>query len=377
MTLNNKLRIAMLGQKNLDRSGGIEVVVTELSTRMVKLGHNDVSYNRRGHHESGKEFDSDIKDNYQGVKIKAVPTIDKKGLAAMTSSFFAALYCAFGKYDIVHFHAEGPCAMLWIPKLFGKKCIVTVHGLDHRRAKWKNGFGSKYILFGEKVAVKYADEIIVLSKGVQDYFKNTYNRETVFIPNGVNKPEIKEASLIKQKYKLEKDSYILYLGRIVPEKGLRYLIKAFKDVRTDKKLVIAGGASDTDSFFNEMRELAKDDQRIVFTGFVQGQVLEELYSNAYVYTLPSDLEGMPLSLLEGMSYGNCCLTSDIAECTEVVSDRAVIFRKSDINELREKLQYLVDNSDIADKYKSIASDYICEKYNWDEIVEKTVELYRV
>jgi len=155
------------------------------------------------------------------------------------------------------------------------------------------------------------------------------------------------------------------------------LIKAFKDVRTDKKLVIAGGASDTDSFFNEMRELAKDDQRIVFTGFVQGQVLEELYSNAYVYTLPSDLEGMPLSLLEGMSYGNCCLTSDIAECTEVVSDRAVIFRKSDINELREKLQYLVDNSDIADKYKSIASDYICEKYNWDEIVEKTVELYRV
>lgn len=128
MTSNNKLRIAMLGQKNLDRSGGIEVVVTELSTRMVKLGHDVVCYNRRGHHVSGKEFDSDIKDNYQGVKIKTVPTIDKKGLAAMTSSFFAALYCAFGKYDIVHFHAEGPCAMLWIPKLFGKKCIATVHG---------------------------------------------------------------------------------------------------------------------------------------------------------------------------------------------------------------------------------------------------------
>ncbi|WP_318264402.1 glycosyltransferase family 4 protein [Amedibacterium intestinale] len=102
--------------------------MTELSTRMVKLGHDVVCYNRRGHHVSGKEFDSDIKDNYQGVKIKTVPTIDKKGLAAMTSSFFAALYCAFGKYDIVHFHAEGPCAMLWISKLFGKKCIVTVHG---------------------------------------------------------------------------------------------------------------------------------------------------------------------------------------------------------------------------------------------------------
>lgn len=375
--LKRKLKIAMLGQKNLDRSGGVEVVVTELSTRMVKIGHEVTCYNRRGHHVSGKEFDSCIKDNFQGVSVKTVPTIDKKGLAAMTSSFFAAIYCAFGKYDVVHFHAEGPCAMLWIPKLFGKRCVASIHGLDHRRAKWLNGFGSKYILFGEKVAVKYADEIIVLSKGVQDYFKETYNRETVFIPNGVNKPEIKEVELIQQKYNLEKHSYILYLGRLVPEKGLRYLIPAFKQVKTDKKLVIAGGASDTDDFFTEMKELAKGDDRILFTGFVQGQALEELYSNAYVYTLPSDLEGMPLSLLEGMSYGNCCLTSDIAECAEVVGDKAVTFKKSDINELRVKLQYLCDNKDIVEKYKNEASNYICSKYNWDEIVEKTMELYGV
>ncbi|MEO3135269.1 glycosyltransferase family 4 protein [Turicibacter sanguinis] len=374
--IKGNLNIAMLGHKRIpSREGGIEIVVEELSTRIFQKGHNVTCYNRKGHHVSGKEFDSDIKDNYQGVKIKTVPTIDKKGLAAMTSSFFAALYCAFGKYDVVHFHAEGPCAMLWIPKLFGKKCIASVHGLDHFREKWRSGFGSKYILFGEKVAVKYADEIIVLSKGVQDYFMDTYNRKTVFIPNGVNKPELKEIDLIRQKYNLEKDSYILYLGRLVPEKGLRYLIKAFKDVKTDKKLVIAGGASDTDSFFNEMKELAKGDDRIIFTGFVQGQTLEELYSNVYVYTLPSDLEGMPLSLLEGMSYGNCCLTSDIAECTEVVTDKAVIFKKSDVNELREKLQYLCDNSDVVEKYKSEASDYICSKYNWDEIVDRTLNLY--
>ena len=171
--------------------------------------------------------------------------------------------------------------------------------------------------------MKYADEIIVLSKGAQKYFMETYGRETHFIPNGVNRPEVREAKLITDHFGLEKDSYILFLGRLVPEKGIRYLVEAFKNVKTDKKLVIAGGSSDTDSFMEELKELAKGDDRILFTGFVQGAMLDELYSNAYVYTLPSDLEGMPLSLLEAMSYGNCCLVSDIPECAEVVEDKEV------------------------------------------------------
>ena len=173
----------------------------------------------------------------------------------------------------------------------------------------------------KKNAAKYADEVIVLSKEAQDYFKETYGRETHFIPNGVNRPQIREASLITDKFGLKKDSYILFLGRLVPEKGIRYLVEAFKNVKTDKKLVIAGGSSDTDSFTEELKELAKGDDRILFTGFVQGAMLGELYSNAYIYTLPSDLEGMPLSLLEAMSYGNCCLVSDIPECAEVVEDK--------------------------------------------------------
>ena len=179
-------------------------------------------------------------------------------------------------------------------------------------------------MLGEKCAVRFADEIIVLSEGVQEYFLDTYGRETRFIPNGVNRPIIRNAEIIKNKFGLEKDSYILFLGRLVPEKGLRYLIKAFKQVDTEKKLVIAGGSSDTDEFTKELKELARDDSRIIFTGFVQGKELDELYSNAYVYTLPSDLEGMPLSLLEAMSYGNCCLVSDIDECASVVEDKAIM-----------------------------------------------------
>lgn len=374
--MNKKLNIAMLGHKRIpSREGGIEIVVEELSTRMVKLGHQVTCFNRKGHHVSGATFDGIQLFEYQGVKLKQVWTLDKKGIAAMTSSFSAAIKVAFGKYDVVHFHAEGSCAMLWIPKLFGKRCIATVHGLDWQREKWKNGFGSKYIKLGEKVAAKYADEIVVLSKGVQDYFRKTYGRETVFIPNGVSRPDIYEPERIKEKYGLDKDSYILYLGRLVPEKGVHYLIEAFKDIQTDKKLVIAGGASDTDDYMEKLKKLAAGDERVIFTGFIQGRLLEELYSNAYIYVLPSELEGMPLSLLEAMSYGNCCVVSDIAECVEVVEDKAVVFQKKNIEQLKEKLQELCDYPEQVKRYKDSASDFICQKYNWDDVVDKTIALY--
>lgn len=364
----------MFGQKRLSREGGIEIVVKELCTRMAKNGYTVTCYNRSGHHVSGAEYDK--KTEYEGINQKCVPTIEKKGLAAVSSSFFAALYSAFGKYNVVHIHAEGPAFFSWLPKLLGKRVIVTVHGLDWQREKWKLGFGSKFIKQGEKNAVKYADEIIVLSTGVHDYFRNQYGRETRFIPNGVNRPEIRKAELITDKFGLTKDSYILFLGRLVPEKGIRYLVEAFKNVKTEKKLVIAGGSSDTDSFMKELKELAKDDKRIIFTGFVQGQMLEELYSNAYIYTLPSDLEGMPLSLLEAMSYGNCCLVSDIQECTEVVEDKALIFKKSNVQDLQNKLQEACDRAEKIMELKQQAADYICKKYNWDDVVEETLKLYK-
>ena len=372
--MEKKLRVAMFGQKRLSREGGIEIVVKELCTRMARDGCQVTCYNRSGHHVSGAEYDEKIE--YEGIRQKSVLTIEKKGLAAVSSSAFAALYSALGKYDVIHIHAEGPAFFAWLPKMFGKRVVVTVHGIDWQREKWKSGFGSKFIRQGEKNAVKYADEIIVLSKGVQDYFKKVYGRETNFIPNGVNRPKLRAAEQISEKFGLSKDSYILFLGRLVPEKGIRYLIEAFKQVKTDKKLVIAGGSSDTDSFERELKDLAKNDERIIFTGFVQGSLLDELYSNAYIYTLPSDLEGMPLSLLEAMSYGNCCLVSDIPECAEVVEDKALIFQKSNVEDLQEKLQDACDHPEMVMEMKKQAADFICKKYNWDEVVKETMKLYR-
>ena len=367
------MKIAMLGHKHIpSREGGIEVVVEELSSRMVKLGYSVTCFNRKGKHVSGGTIEK-LKE-YKGVKIKEVLTIERKGLAAMTSSFFATLSASLSNYNIIHIHAEGPAFFSFIPHLLHKKVVVTIHGLDWDRAKW-SGFAKWYIKQGEKNAVKYANEIIVLSQGVKEYFLKEYGRETKFIPNGVNKPEIKEPDEIK-KWGLEKDNYVLYLGRIVPEKGEHYLVEAWKKIESDKKLVIAGGISDTAGYGKELKELAAGDDRIIFTGFVQGKVLEELYSNAYIYCLPSDLEGMPLSLLEAMSYGNCCLVSDIDECKEVVEDKGVTFQRGNVDGLREKLEWLLGDKEAVEKYKNEAAEFICSKYNWDEVVEKTMRVYQ-
>ncbi len=372
------MKIAMIGQKRIpSREGGVEIVVEELSKRMVECGHEVTCYNRTGHHISGEEFDVKFNDNkYNGIRLKKVLTVNSKGLAAMTSSLSASLCVLFGDYDIVHYHAEGPCAMMWLPKLFGKKCVATIHGLDHQRAKWGK-FAQKYILFGEKMAVKYADEIIVLSKGVQSYFKEKYNRNTVFISNGVNEPQVLSEEEILKRWGLKKNSYVLFLGRIVPEKGIHYLINAFEKVNTQKKLVIAGGHSDSKEYFNSIRELAKKDDRIIFTGFVQGDELQELYSNSYIYCLPSDLEGMPISLLEAMSYGNCCLVSNIDEMIEVIEGEqyGVCFEKSNVDDLANKLNCLLSDDSIVKKYRERAKDYILKKYSWDEVTKQTISLY--
>ena len=370
------MKIAMIGHKRIpSREGGIEIVVGELSKRMAALGHDVTAYNRKSKHIAGNEFDTakGLKE-YENVHLKWVRTPDSSKLNAIVYSFFATLNAVFKGYDVIHFHAEGPSAMVPLAKLFKKKCVVTIHGLDWQRSKW-GGFATKFLKYGEKCAAKYADEIIVLSKNVQDYFKDTYNRDTVFIPNGINQPDIEEADIIKEKYKLKKDGYILYLGRLVPEKGAHYLINAYKKSNISIPLVIAGGASHTSDYEEELHRLAEGNKNIIFTGFVQGKELDELYSNALVYVLPSDLEGMPISLLEAMSYGNACLTSDIPECTEVCEDRAVYFKAGDENDLKDKLEALVNSPDKIKKLKDEAKDFILNKYNWDEVCEKTLFLY--
>lgn len=374
------MRIAFVGHKRIpSREGGIEIVVDELATRMVARGHQVVAYNRSGHNVAGSEFDGVANGHgkrfsYHGVDVVSVPTIEGKGIAALSSSFFATLRAIVTRPDVIHYHAEGPCVMLRLAHWAGIRTVATIHGLDWRRAKWGK-FASTYLKLGERTAATCADEVIVLSRNMQEYFRNTYGRDTRFIPNGITSKEIVPADRINASFGLGKDGYFLFLGRIVPEKGVHYLIEAFHRVHTDKKLVIAGGSSDSSDYQQRIQTMAESDPRIVLTGFVQGRVLQELFSNAYAYVMPSDLEGMPMSLLEAMAYGNCCLTSDIPECTEVVEDKALTFSHGSVDDLAGTLQQMTDDPAMVARYRREAAGFITGKYSWDRVVDQTLALY--
>jgi glycosyltransferase involved in cell wall biosynthesis len=369
------MKIAMIGHKRIpSREGGVEIVVEELAVRMAAAGHSVTAYNRAGEHVSGAEHGTGEKQkSYKGVRLINVPTFRNKSLNALVYSFFATAHALFSGYDVIHYHAEGPSAMLWIPKLFGRRAVSTVHGLDWQRGKW-GGFASRYLKFGEKVLARRADEVIVLSENVQHYFREAYRRETVFIPNGVNRPEKLPPRLITEKYGLRGGDYILFLARLVPEKGLHYLLEAFRDTDTGLKLVIAGGGSHSDSYVAEVTELAGRDPRVIMTGFVQGDTLTELYSNCALYVLPSDVEGMPLTLLEAMSFGCRCLTSDIPENISVTGQFAASFQKSDIAHLAEKLRAL-GAGELPFPPPEEITEYVLGRFNWDDVARRTLEVY--
>ena len=374
------MKIAMIGHKVIpSQRGGIENVLTSLCPLLAELGAEITVYNRSSDKIEDNYLHEVRNGFYKGVRLKTAPTIKLRGISAMIASYTAALRASFSNADIVHFHAEGPCAALWIPKLFGKKCVATVHGLDWQREKWKRGPASKYIKTGEKVMAKYADKIIVLSESARTYFKDTYKRDTVLIPNGIDRPKHTAADKITKLFGLKKDEYICVVSRLTPEKGIHYIIDAQNSVKPDKKLVIAGDTGDSDSadsYTALLRKKAKDNPNIIFTGFISGDVLREIYSNTYAVCLPSDIEGMSLSLLEALAYGNALLCSDIPENTSVAKNHALYFKKSDTNDLAKKLKLLCSDSDFAKKLKKGADDFILSKYSRKDVALSHFKLYK-
>ena len=371
------MKVAMIGHKVVpSRRGGIESVLTNLCPIMAEMGVDVTCYNRSSDKVENEYVGTVVNNEYCGVKIKKAWTLSGKGVSAMIASFTAAISAAFGKYDIVHFHAEGPCAAMWIPKIFGKRCVATVHGLDWQREKWSGSFASKYIKFGEKVMVKCADEIIVLSESAKTYFKEAYNRETVLINNGIDKPTIKQAEKITELYGLSKGDYICTVSRLTAEKGIHYLIDAYNNIKTDKKLVIAGDTSDTNEYVASLKQMASGNPNIIFTGFISGDLLKEIYSNAYIVAVPSDIEGMSLSLLEALAYGNAVLCSDIPENTLVTEDKAIHFKKSNVVDLQNKLQNMCDDNLCVENIKRGVDDFILGKYNWNDVAVATHNLYK-
>lgn len=362
------MKIAMIGQKGIpSRAGGVEIHVEEISARLVELGHGVTVYCR-------KSYCKDRPKMYRGIKLKYIPSISTKHLDAIIYSFIATLHALLENYDIYHYHALGPSTVSWIPRLFGKKVVCTVHGLDWQRQKWGK-FASKYLKFGEYASCRFSNELVSVSETLAKYFKKKYNKDPFYIPNGINIPQKKPANIITYKYGLQKEEYILFLARLVPEKGAHYLIEAFKNINTNKKLVIAGGSSHSDDYVKSLHDLAGGSEKIIFTDFVEGDLLNELFSNAFLYILPSDVEGMPISLLEAMSYGLVCLVSDIDENLSVIKEYGFSFKRGDVKDIEKRLTLLLSDSLSFEEKKKVISKYIVSDFDWARVTMQLEEVY--
>lgn len=362
------MKIAMIGQKGIPAtSGGVEKHVEEMAIRLVEQGHEVTVYCRSTYMKQNLK-------EYKGVKLITINTIDCKSLDAIIYTFKATIHAVFKGYDVYHYHALGPASLSFIPKIFGKKVVVTVHGLDWKREKWGN-FAQSYLKFGEFVTGHFADKIVSVSKNLSEYFIEKYKRNeenVVYIPNGVNIQCNRESNEIK-KYGLGHDDYILFLARLVPEKGAHYLIAAYNNLNTDKKLVIAGGSSFTEDYVKQLQGLAGDNKSIIFTGNVGGNLLAELYCNCALYVLPSDIEGMPLTLLEALSYGKKVLVSDIKENLQVIEgiDNCYSFRRADVFDLTTKINSIILEAKVYDPKDTI--NIIEEQYSWGKVVTQYLD----
>ena len=360
------MRIAMIGQKGMpSRAGGIEVHVEEIGSRLAAMGHDLLIYAR-------SDYCSALLENYKGMRIIHINNLNTKHFDTITYTAASTLHALKSGAEIIHFHALGPSLFAFLPRLFGRKVICTVHGLDWKREKW--GRVTKLILkLGEHIGVRYAHRAISVSETLLPYFEEKYHKVPVYIPNGVYVKPKPSADILFKSFGLDENSYILFLSRIVPEKGLHFLIEAYRGLKTDKKLVIAGGSSHSDPYLRSVMRQAEGATNIVFTGFVEGEVLEALFSHAYLYVLPSTIEGLPISLLEAMSYGTLCLTSDIDENRTVLRDYGFTFRNRDVEDLRSRLAQLLASRDGYDSQKTI--EYIRERFTWDYVATQTAFVY--
>lgn len=333
-----KRKIAVIGSKGIpSHTSGLEIYVEKLCTAMSD--DFDITVFCR------KRYCDEVLKEYNGVKVSHIPSINTKHLDAITYTVVATIVAMIKGYDIFWFHALGPAVTMGFPHIFKRRIVSTVHGLDWKREKFGR-LASAVLKFGEKCISKYADEIIVLNRFDKEYFKKKWNRDCTLIHNGVEEPVFKEANIIKR-YGLDCKNYILFMSRIVPEKGLHTLIEAFKKADIDKKLVIAGKGVHTSDYEERIHKLAGGDERIIFTGVVDGDEKAELYTNTYAYVLPSTIEGQSIGLLEAMSYGLTCIVSDIPENVDVLGEAGIRFKVEDVGSLQEELQKICKKDDIS------------------------------
>jgi glycosyltransferase involved in cell wall biosynthesis len=303
--------------------------------------------------------------------VRRLPTIRSKHLETFIHSLLSTLHAMASNSDIVHYHCLGPALFSFLPRLVGKKTVVTVQGLDWQRSKW-GPCAARILRWGETAAVTMPDATMVVSQTLRQHFRDHHGRETIYVPNGaaIAPPRVPPQPL---QWDLLRDNYVLFLGRFSPEKNCHLLIDAFEKVETDMKLVLAGGSSHSDYYVETLRRHESD--RIRFLPWVSGSSLEDLLSNAALFVLPSELEGLSLALLDAMAAGVCVLTSDIPENKELVEGAGFTFERGNSADLQRMLDVLVHNPEMRRQAADRQRLRVRGEYQWAEVARSIEATY--
>ncbi len=361
---NARLRVAFIGGRGVaSKYSGIESYYEEVGRRLAGMGHEVTVYCRNYFTPAGADP--------QGMRLLRLPTIRSKHFETVVHTVLSTVHAMTQGYDVVHYHALGPALFSLIPRLAGMKTMVTVQGLDWQRRKW-GWIASSVLRWGEKASVHLPNHTMVVSKELQRRYRELHGKEAAYVPNGGLLRERKTPRRILE-WGLMPGQYVLFLGRFSPEKGCHVLVQAFEQLNTDVKLVMAGASSYCDDYSQELRQHASD--RILMLDSVFGEILEELLTNAMLFVLPSDLEGLSLALLDAMGAGLCVVTSDVPENREVVDGAGFTFERGNAHDLAERLRFLIANPAVREAAGEAARRRIEERYQWQSIAEEIERVY--
>lgn len=360
-----KMKIAVMGIRGIPANyGGFETLAEELAPRLVKKGHEVTVYGRANIIKYNKKM-------YKGVKIKILPTISHKYFDTVFHTFLCTIHSLFERYDVILICNAANSIFSILPRLTGTKVVVNVDGIERRRKKW-NWFGKLWYFFGELFSVVFPNKIISDAKVIQQYYKRKYRRNSVFIPYGAHTGKVSTTNVLNR-FGLEPNGYFLYVSRLEPENNAHIVIKAFEEVKSDKKLVIVGDAPYAQDYIHSLKKTK--DKRILFTGFIFGKGYREFQSHAYCYIHATEVGGTHPALIEAMGFGNCVIANGTPENREVLSGTGLIYRKNNVEDLRKKMQFVVENPKILGEYITKAKRRIQQKYSWEFVKEEYERLF--
>jgi glycosyltransferase involved in cell wall biosynthesis len=364
MAPHRPLNIAFIGARGVAGTySGIETYYEELGSRLAARGHTVTAYCRT-------HF-TPAMDTYRGIRVRRLPALRSKHLETLSHSVLATLDTLLQDYDIVQYHAIGSAPLALIPRLGGKKTIVSVRGLDWQRGKWGR-VARMALKCGEWASARIPHATVVVSRTLETHYRERHNCRVECIPNAVIPAVPAKTSRIRD-FGLEKHNFVLYAGRISPEKGVDVLLEAMRPFQGRIKLALAGGSSYSDGYIERVRAMAWDG--VEFLGSVDRETMRELFSNCYAYVLPSVMEGLSISLLEALSYGSCIVTTDIPENVEVVGPAGLCFAPGDVDGLREILRRILDSPQLAAEYRDRAAARALSQPDWDDVARLTETFY--